>query len=148
MVATEEQVMTIEQELKAIGDNGGGKILPSAVVNYARNPDTALHSHFTWDDGAAAQQHRLWQARQVLRVYVKLAVADNKTVSVRAFVSLPSSRNQAGGYQPVLTVLKNDDLRAQMLEMAKGELRTFRNKYKTLSELADVFSAIADIIDA
>ena len=40
-----------------------GLLDPRRVVDYARDPDTALHSKFEWDDSLAAEQRRLRQAR-------------------------------------------------------------------------------------
>jgi hypothetical protein len=43
-------------------------------------------------------------------------------------------------------VLSDETLRKELLASAKQELRTFRGKYKTLSELAEVHSAIDRIV--
>ena len=51
--------------MKQIADAHGGKLRPKDVVEFARNPATALHECFEWDDKKAAVQGRLWeQARE------------------------------------------------------------------------------------
>jgi hypothetical protein len=138
---------SILDELEIIKKKNGGAIPPAAVVQYAKDPETALHSKFTWDDGKAAEQYRLWQARQVLRVYVNITMPENtEPVRVRAFLSLPNDRKDGTGYRSLMGVIGNDTYREQMLEMAKRELKTFRYKYRTLSELAEVHKAIGNFI--
>jgi hypothetical protein len=144
--AAEVVALTIEEELQIIPDMHDGAIPPAAVVDYARDPDTALHSRFTWDDGEAAEQHRLWQARQVMRVYVKMDMPNRSPVNVRAFVSLPSDRRTGNGYRSLNMVIKNEERCSELLAMAKSDLRTFRNKYRVLSELASVFSEIDKVL--
>lgn len=141
------ETMTIAEELKEIRAMNGGTIPPRAVVNYARDPSTRLHSRFTWDDSEAAEQYRLWQARQVLRVYVNVEMPERKNpVRVRPIVSLPSDRKAGNGYRMLADVMENEDYRLEMLDMAKRELSAFRKKYKTLSELSEVHNAIDSIL--
>lgn len=130
----------IQAELMEIAKRNGGAISPHAVVEFARNKKTALHSRFTWDDTKAAQEYRLYEARQLLRVYV--TVLDGSTAPVRAFVSLPEDRSREAGYRPIATVMSSEERRASLLAMAFAELEVFRHKYAALSELAEVFSAI------
>lgn len=129
----------IDSELEWI-ERRDGVIRPEAVVEFARNERTALHSQFTWDDTAAAKAHRLWQARQVIAVRVKIIPQSEKVT--RAFVSLPSDRAGGGGYRSIVRVLSDDERRAELLASARDELKTFRRKYQTLSELAGIFAAI------
>ena len=155
--------LTVEQELEEIKRANGGTATPYQVVEYAKNPDTALHSKFTWDDSEAARAYRLWQARQVLRVYVQYEIPERKTTQVklkvaeakpvaaktiRGTVSLPSDRKAGNGYRWIEDVLEHPDRRAEMLTMAKRELELFRRKYKELSELADVHAAIDKVIES
>lgn len=143
MVATKEQRAQITQELEQIrSKNERGVLEPEEVVKFAKNPKTALHGRFTWDDGQAAYQYRLWQARQVIRCHVTiLEQADGKPV--RTYVSLMNDRKQqGGGYRPLVNVLSDDDQRAALLQEALAELAVFEEKYKVLSELAPVFAAV------
>ena len=130
----------IMKELARIAKSGGGIVQPSAVVEFARNPKTALHSRFTWDNTEAAEQYRLWQARHLLRVYV--TVIPNHHEPVIAHVSLMSDRRADGGYRHIKAVMEDAEMRAELLETAMHELTVFRTKYASLKELCDVFAAI------
>lgn len=130
-------------ELRRIYDENDGVLKPEAVVEAARPEESPLHSRFTWDDGEAANQYRIWQARQLIRVSVELVeVGNGAPVEVRAFVSLtPDRADDGGGYRRTVDVLSRADTRRQLLKDAVKDLGDFEQKYKTLSELAEVFAA-------
>ncbi len=137
----EEVRDVIREELMSIAEEHGGMLRPADVVEFARDPGTALHSKFTWDDGEAAEQYRLWQARRVIRCSV--VVIPEKQQEYKAFVSLTPDRNGiTGGYRSIRSVVSNRDLREQLLEDAIREMKVFRRKYAQLKELSEVFSAM------
>lgn len=137
--------MTIIEELEKIREANDGILLPSEVVEFAKDPETALHSRFTWDDSKAAHEYRLWQAREVIRVLVRVVPGVKSTV--RAFVSLAQDR-KAGGYRSIEDVMIDPPMRESLLDQAKRELASFRRRYKDLKELAVVFSAMDEIEEA
>lgn len=133
---------SIKDELKRIAEENDGLLTAEAVVAEAEDKDSPLHECFTWDDSAAAHQYRLYEARQLIRVCVEVLPAAPDT-PVEVFVSLPQDRkNEGGGYRFMQTVLSDADMRKQLLESAHEEMELFEKKYQTLSELAEVFSAI------
>lgn len=137
--------MTVLQELQFI-EQENGILRPEDVVAYARNKKTTLHSKFTWDDGKAAYQYRLWQARMLINVAVTVIERDDVRRVTRAFVSLTTDRgNTGGGYRGVVSVLSNAEYKAQLLKDAMAEAQLFRRKYRALSELAKVFDAIDEL---
>src|SRR5215207_7682171 len=60
-------VPRIAEELAQIATAHGGSIAPVSVVSAAREPTSAMHPYFEWDDPAAAQEYRLEQARGLVR---------------------------------------------------------------------------------
>ena len=136
----------IQKELEAIRDANNGMISPEKVVEFARDPNTAMHAKFTWDNGRAAHEYRLWQARAMIRVQVAY-LPQSPGTPVRAYVSLSTERNsETGGYRPIQFVLKTKPLRDQLLADALSELEAFRRKYSTLKALAPVFAAMDNVI--
>jgi hypothetical protein len=135
---------TIRDELKRIAVRNDGILTAEAVVNAARNEDSPLHSSFTWDNTEAACKWRLHQARNlILRVKVEVADAKEHTVTIREWTSLtPDRLEEGGGYREVVRVMRNADQRAQLLADALAELDRISEKYRTLSELSEVFEAI------
>lgn len=137
----------LETLLSKIASKHGGLLRPSDVVEEASNPRHPLHSRFTWEDDEAARQYRLWQARQLISsVKVTYEVQERK-IKVRAFVSLTPERNdeEAGGYRRTIMVVKNKLQRDQMLSDALAELTVFKEKYESLTELAEVCKAIRNL---
>jgi len=119
--------------------------MPSAVVEEAQPETSPLHSHFEWDDGEAASNYRLWQARQLIRLNVTVMEPEHRSYKVRSYVSLTADRVGAGGYRLVTDVLANTDMRKCLVRDALADLRVFRTKYGKLSELARVFTAVDDL---
>lgn len=140
----QQSPLTQEQqaELDLLRD-ASGLLSPAAVVDFARNPNTALHARFTWDDGAAAEQWRLHEARNVIRVYVY--VPEGSSEPIRAYVSLRNDRNADGGYRQIRDVLSDAELSEQLLEEALADLRVFRRKYQQLKALKSLFDEIAEL---
>lgn len=141
----------IRSELLALSE-GHGVLTPELVVQRSRDPASALHQFFEWDDDQAAEKFRLVQAGALIR-RVKLTIVrastDNKVVifgSVREWVSPQSERkskaNPGGGYAAVQTVLSDEDRRADLIATARSELMSLRRKYETLEELSAVWDAV------
>ena len=139
---------TWQEELETIRQHHGGVLKPAEVVQFARNPKTALHAKFVWDNDAAAEAYRIYQARQLIRVTVSM-IPSTET-NARVFVSLRSDRknNEGGGYRAVVDVLSDEEQQAEMLADALAELNVFRRKYSRLRQLAAIFAAIDEMTTA
>lgn len=122
-----------------------GKFLACEVVDAARDESSPLHVCFTWDDGEAAHQYRLIEARNLLRVYVERPEGTEGPV-VRAFVSLTTDRvEKGGGYRSIADVMSDDELYQQWLKDAIVQLRNFQKKYQDIKELGSVWSAVDEV---
>ena len=131
------------EELEEIRKQSGGVLQPVDVVEFARDPETALHGAFCWDDGEAAAQYRLWQARQVIRVCVTIR-PDVKGPPIRAYVSLQEDRGDVG-YRLLDDVMSDEEMRDRLLSQALAELNRWKMRYQQLRELAPVFEAAAKV---
>lgn len=128
------------QELEHIRAAHGGLLKPEDVVDFARDPNTALHSEFEWDDSLAAHEHRLNQARNVIRLVV--TIIGEQPEPVRAFVSLPTDRVSGGGYRSMADVVNDVSRRDEMIRDALERLLAAKRKYQHLVALQDVWMAI------
>lgn len=112
------------------------------LVDWAkRHPDSALYKAFEWDDTIAAQQYRLQQAAQLIRLHI------SKEEGVRTFVSLSVDRVTGGGYRHVQDVVKDTDLRTVMVADALAEFQRVRMKYRHLQEFVKVFEAVDEVAE-
>lgn len=113
---------------------------PERVVAFARNPRTALHSSFEWDNTRAAQLYRLEQARHLIRTVVHIEPRVNKVI--QTYVSVPSRRRNGLGFTRTIEALSDAQMRAELLNEALEDLNAFLTKYKSLKELAKLFSKL------
>lgn len=123
-------------------ENEEGILDPEEVVLASTDENAVLHKLFQWDDAKAAHGYRIEQAKFIIRNLVTVEETDDEPVRTRAIVSTNSRV-----YQPIRTVLSDEELRANLLESAKRELEWFRTKYRHLVELAAVFEAIDNLIE-
>ena len=119
---TQAQIKEIQNIHSA---NHNNVLQAQAVLKHAKNAQSALHNWFDWDDCTAAEKHRLYQARKLIKCY--LIVIDRPKVNsqkpkrlkiqqtpIAGFVSLSTDRVQkGGGYRELQTVLKSPEMRSQ-----------------------------------
>lgn len=112
------------------------QITPKAILDFARDENSELHKCFEWDNDLAAEKYRTIQAGNVIRMlYIEPKSEDTPPVRVL-------SRTSDTVYHPTRTFLKNHNEYEDLLKRALSELESFRLKYKTLSELEQVFEQI------
>ena len=139
-------------ELTDIVNSNDGYVLPEDVLARAEDPYNPLHHHFEWDDEAAAHQHRLKQARNLIQsIEIRPVVEEgaDENGNVRAFVSIrqevinnEGARVDRNVYVPTERAMKDEDTRALVLERIVFEMDAFRRKYDNYTEFAAVFAAI------
>jgi hypothetical protein len=135
----------VEVALQVIAQANGGILIPSVVVDAARPVESPLHSRFEWDDGKAAEEYRIWQARQLISVMVHV-IGAKESEPERVWVSLEEDRlRKGGGYRALVDVLSDSDMRKRLLAQALKELENFQAKYSKLKELAGLFAAMKKV---
>lgn len=133
---------TVLAELEALCEANNGILQAEAVVNHARNPQSALHKRFTWDDTTAAHQYRLVQARQLIRYAVVYITKEETQIPVRGMLNLPSDRHMpGGGYRPTVNVMTNAAMRKEHLRELRQSVQRLQQRYKTMTELQPAFDA-------
>lgn len=152
-----------ERLSRLLDRNGGAPLTPAQVLADARKPTSPLHTHFEWDNNAAAEAYRLDQARHLLRS-VKVVFTDQRTgeesIAVRAFL-IPPTAAQAGeeddddgadadesGYVRSVTLLSDAEMRRRLVLRALRELEAWRSRHQALVELAAVFDALDTVAAA
>ena len=116
-----------------------GPLTAERVLSAARPQSHPLHPAFEWDDAVAAEEHRLGQARHLIRsVRVVMQGGDAEPIAVHV------THEKCGGSAYVATAdLQNDaELREAAVEEAMRLLNGVARRYRYLNELTDVWSAI------
>lgn len=114
------------------------RIEPQAVVDKARSPDSPLYSFFEWDDTKAAAQHRLLQARQLIRrVKVEVIIRD-VPMDVIKYVRDP---DDVTGYRNIRMVNQEEMMR----RVVDGEMAKVTKAAKRARSVAAVLGTVEDI---
>lgn len=130
------------ETLRALSARRGGLLKPEDIVEEARDGESPLHKHFTWDDGEAADKYRLMEAQRLIQVVVEYLPNDKSEKPRRVFVSLRKDRATGGGYRKMIDVLSNEELKAQLIDDFLEEMRFAQARYREAQELAGVFHEV------
>ena len=117
-----------------------GRLTAKDLLDDSRPTDAPLHSAFEWNDGVAAEKYRENQARHLISCLVVKPETDVESPApVRAFFNIRSTGSQ---YETLNTIMKSPDKHQELLRQAFNDFHTFQQKYSTLCELNEVFSAM------
>lgn len=151
-LSDDADAIAAHNELTDIVNTNDGYVLPEDVLARAEDPDNPLHHHFEWDDEAAAHQHRLKQARNLIQsIEIRPVVEEgaDENGNVRAFISIRQEVINDEGeevernvYVPTERAMKDEDTRELLLQRGVFEMDALRRKYNNLNEFAAVFAAI------
>lgn len=121
------------------------KSLPKALVEAARARAHPAHPHFTWDDALAAEERRLDQARELIRIVLVVdeSISDEP---IRAFPSF--SVGERREHHNIQDVMKNSDLMEAMLRQAERDLQSFEDRYRTLDDVCKHVRKARDAVTA
>lgn len=118
-----------------------GELTPEDILEDAKNGNSPLHSFFEWSDSAAAHQHRLAQARGLIRSVVAIYVQDEAPpVRQRAYVNIKKA-GEPQHYRELSHAMSRKDTRDVVLRRAWSEFQQWRKRYKDMKEFADFFDA-------
>ena len=124
---------------------GGGGVQPEMVMKAAEEVSSPIHSYFTWDDGQAAREWRINQARALCgglrKIRVVVESSPDQRKSIRAIVNLDDGR----GYHPIQEVLSDSSKRVRLLDLAKKDLRAAKNKLVELQSEAKAAIAAVEL---
>lgn len=142
----DDKAQKVGEELASLGKN----FTPYDVVEKASSPDSSMNTFFEWDDGKAANEYRLHQARWLIQ-RVKIVVVDvyKDKAETRAFhnVEVVISNKLEHRYVPLREVKASPVLRDQVIQKAFDELKDWERKYKQYQDILglEIFEAIEAI---
>ena len=122
------QVATVLDEL----NQAHGHLTPDLVLAAAADEQSPIHSIFEWDDGKAGHQHRLWQARHLIRS-VKIERPDGKPMPKYISIKLDHDRR----YEEASIVVQDNDKWAVVLQETGAALEELEARIETLVQLGD-----------
>lgn len=117
-----------------------GELKPSVIVDESRPKEAPLHPAFEWRDKVAAEEYRLWQARQIVRcVHV---IEDGSKESSPVFVHVVArddgaAQTKEGSYHPVSVVVQNVDMFESALSELEQRMRAAMASVEALRSAAE-----------
>ncbi len=124
------------------------ELKPEHVLEDAEKQSSPLHDCFEWNDGKAAHEYRIWQARRIINsIQVVIERGPHqKPKSFKVFMSIPPEITEEGISQRYYVDLRDAtaEEREILREECLRELKAIRRKYAEFQE----FLAIWDAIDA
>lgn len=124
-----------------------GELTPGRLVDEARPESSPLHKGFEWNDELAAEKYRRQQATTMIRSIVvresDVAASGDDEVRVKVFNMV----KKGSGYESMDTILLSGWKTDSLLERAKSEMRSFRDKYGQIRKLAKVMASIDEFLE-
>ena len=131
---------TVGEECSRLSETIG--LTPKTLLDANREVGTPLHDYFEWRDDVAAEKYREEQARYIIRSIIVIDETEEKP-PVKAYCPVVVEKQHK--FEHIDTVVKNVDLRQQMLENAKRELFAFQVKYNKLKDFVELSGVFASI---
>lgn len=123
-----------------------GTITPEAVVERARDPSSALHERFDWNNDEAGEKYRLLQARSLIRrVVVHIEPRpENQEVTIRAYVNVDRGSRE---YVPVSVVKSDEEATTAVLHHLLADLRSVQSRLVRYADYLDASDELRASID-
>ena len=121
----------LSDELDRIDQTETG-LTPEAVVEVAKDPNNPLHSWFEWDDAKAGHQHRISQARVLIKRVKIVTPSGSRTPK---YVSVEINDSPARRYEPLQRVVKDQSKLDFVIGEVVGSVDQLSAKLEALSEL-------------
>lgn len=131
---------------------GRGHSSAHHIVSEARKKNSPLHRFFEWDDAAAAETHRLFQARALAgHILVKVVSPTGSERVLRAFhavrVEAAGAPSRQKHYLPIEVVEGEPEYAEQVVEEALKQLRGWRDRWQNYREhFGPIFPAIDEML--
>jgi len=152
MKVTKEAV----EAIKALEDSRG-RLTHEDVVSAARSESSPLHGYFNWNDTEAAHQHRLEQARDLIKRVKLVVVVEEKMYRAVSYVRDPRKEVGSAGYVSVVKINKQtavgvmrQELRGIVADMdrainlARAKRKEVPGLTKKIAKLRNQVAALAD----
>lgn len=141
-------------ELERIRAQSGNErdVVAAAMIVAAKPESSPLHREFNWNDKAAAHEHRMDQARNLITAlcYVVRREPDGEPVRTVAYVHVRSADNPST-YRTAADVLRDPEDSANSLKECISLLRGIHRRFLFLAEFHPqvrlIFNAIKRLED-
>ena len=120
------EAQRVGEVLDAIASKEDG-LHPCHVVKEAKKKGSSLHKYFEWDDGEAAGQYRLVQARRLI-VSIEL-VREEDDEGIKVIPAYTHLRSDVRGYRPTQEVYSVLSLRESLVSQLRVDWAALKRKH-------------------
>ena len=140
----------VATEIERIAGKLGGAVEPAQVVASAERKTSVLHSYFEWDDTTAAHEHRVEQARHLIRSIQVITTDEGETVNKFHSVTVltPGAEAERRAYVTVERAMSDDELRVQIVRQLYAQAQSFLRQARAFERHASPFVGVARAIEA
>jgi len=125
-----------------------GDVVARVIVDESRPLSAPLHPFFEWNDAKAADLFREDQARHIVHSVRAVQEASDGTEPTLRRVYVHVTDDDGGSrYKAIEDVMRDEELRAQVLRRALAEIKSWRARYNELHELAQLFSTVDNEVE-
>lgn len=135
----------VGKHLDMLRKQSKGELTPQDVLKDAKNNNSPLHSFFEWNEGKAAEQFRLQQARGLIRSVVAIYV-DGKAKAVRSKAFVHIKESGAPHYRETSHAMSQAKTRNMVLQRAWSELMAWRKRYQDLKAFSELFDVMDEVV--
>ena len=136
--------------IEAVRNKNGGQVSPNDLLAVAKRKTHVLHSIFEWNDDEAAKQHRLTQARTLLRsievIYDELPERPMRSHEIVQTKKRGDDQSQTL-YSTTDLAMADPVARDALIATAIRQAMAFRRRFQNLRELQLIFEAIDKVAD-
>lgn len=150
----DEKAQIYGEFLWKLKEENGDVLTPVQIVEKAKPKNSPIHEFFEWDNDAAGEKWRLWQARNLIARIEIVVTSDGEEDQIRAFhnISVQDGEEHERGYVTLRDVQTNEDYLGIVLANARGEIVSWEKRYsqyrrlKVFKPLKPIFKAIRQTI--
>lgn len=122
------------EELQRIAAEHEDELRPADVVEAARPLTAPLHPAFEWDNKAAAEQYRLYQARHMVR---SVRVVNVEQGDRPAFIYVPpATHGEQGAYRSPEVIVQHEDEWARAVRQLNQAITNARKALEDMERIA------------
>lgn len=133
-----------DRVIRAMADKNDGRITPEEVVAAAEDPSSPLHAEFLWDDTAAAKQHRLNQARALIRSVQVVISTTTYDLRAPAFVRDPTlGRKQ--GYASLARLRSDEDIAREAVVAEFSRAAAALSRAKSIAQALGMTEVVEEL---
>lgn len=133
-----------KKELEKLEKKYNGMLAPQDILREASTDRSPLHDWFDWQDEIAGEKWRLHQARLLLNSIRVKVMFEGGNRSYRKYLNVKVKQN--GGFKRFYVqtnkIMKNPDLKEQILARAISEANYWKRTYDEYQELENIFQSI------